>query len=185
VDPQRRTSRGQHHLDAGGLSPVSRNRPARRPRTLLAKWHQLRAAWVLEARWSKAQILEAYLNRVTFRGELQGVAAASRVLYGKAPHGLSDAEAAVLAASIRAPNAAPAILARRALALDRRRDVPGRAEEISTTVAALGETAPGGGPRAALAPHLARRVWRARPARPAGSSGRPWTADSSASRSRV
>jgi penicillin-binding protein 1C len=151
------------------LAPLLHPDIARRggPRTLLAKWRQMRAAWALEARWSKVQILEAYLNRVTFRGELQGVAAASRVLFGKAPHGLSDAEAAVLAASIRAPNAAPERLARRALALDHRRDIPGRTVEISTTVARLGETSPGGGPRTALAPHLARRVWAREPGLPA------------------
>src|SRR5207249_6393403 len=52
------------------------------PRTLAQKWTQMRLAWGLEARWSKARILEAYLNLVTFRGELQGVAAGALVLFG-------------------------------------------------------------------------------------------------------
>ena len=46
-------------------------------RTLVQKWDQTFAAQALEARWSKEQILEAYLNLVHFRGNLQGIAAAS------------------------------------------------------------------------------------------------------------
>ena len=46
--------------------------------------------WVgprLEAVWTKAEILEAYLNRVTFRAEVQGVGAAAFVFFGKARTG--------------------------------------------------------------------------------------------------
>ena len=71
----------------------------------------------IEAGWSKPEILEAYLNLVSFRGELEGVAAASSVLFGKAPHGLGAAEGAVLAALLRAPNAGLEAVARRAWAL--------------------------------------------------------------------
>jgi penicillin-binding protein 1C len=39
-------------------------------------------------RWRKDQILEAYLNLVPFRGEIVGIDALSRSLFGKAPHGL-------------------------------------------------------------------------------------------------
>ena len=38
------------------------------------------AAIAIERRWSKQEILEAYLNLVTYRGELQGISAASRVI---------------------------------------------------------------------------------------------------------
>ena len=51
------------------------------PRTLTQKLRQMRLAWALESNWSKREILEAYLNLVTFRGELQGVAAAAAVLF--------------------------------------------------------------------------------------------------------
>ena len=77
----------------------------------------MRAAWALERAWTKDEILEAYLNLVTFRGELQGVAAAAELLFDKAPHGLSGAEARELAALLRGPNADRATLARRAAAL--------------------------------------------------------------------
>lgn len=83
------------------------------------KFDQALAARELEAGWSKAQILEAYLNLASFRGELQGVAAASRALFGKAPSGLDSTEAAILAALLRAPAAAPKAVARRACALGR------------------------------------------------------------------
>jgi penicillin-binding protein 1C len=42
---------------------------------------------------------------VPFRGELVGIDALSRTLFGKAAHGLDEREAAVAAALVRAPNA--------------------------------------------------------------------------------
>lgn len=83
-------------------------------RTVAQKLGQTVAAQVLERRWRKDQILEAYLNLVPFRGELVGIDALSRTLFGKAPHGLDDREAAVAAALVRAPNAQPSAVARRA-----------------------------------------------------------------------
>ncbi|HEX9173460.1 MAG TPA: penicillin-binding protein 1C [Telluria sp.] len=81
------------------------------------KWDQALAARDLEASWNKRQILEAYLNLVSFRGELQGVGAAARGLFGKAPSGLDRAEAAILASLLRAPGAPAKAVARRACAL--------------------------------------------------------------------
>jgi penicillin-binding protein 1C len=80
-------------------------RPQSRRRSLGQKWGQLREAAALERRWTKSEIMEGYLNLATFRGELQGVAAASRGLFGKEPHGLTQVEALLLAALLRAPNA--------------------------------------------------------------------------------
>src|SRR5690606_27340023 len=57
-------------------------------RTLVQKLGQSVAAQVLDRRWRKDQILEAYLNLVPFRGELVGIDALSRTLFGKAAHGL-------------------------------------------------------------------------------------------------
>ena len=67
-------------------------RPDRQKRTVSQKWDQIKAAKELEKAWSKSQILEAYLNLSTFRGELQGIAAASRGLFGKSPDGLDERE---------------------------------------------------------------------------------------------
>jgi penicillin-binding protein 1C len=81
------------------------------------KWDQALAARELEAGWSKQQILEAYLNLASFRGELQGIGAAARGLFGKAPSGLDTGESAILASLLRAPGAPVRELARRACAL--------------------------------------------------------------------
>ncbi len=69
------------------------------------KFQQMIAALVLEESWSKAQILEAYLNLVPFRGELVGIHAASIGLFDKGPQALDPRESAVLIALLRAPNA--------------------------------------------------------------------------------
>ena len=83
-------------------------------RTVVQKLGQTVAAQVLDRRWRKDQILEAYLNLVPFRSEMVGIDALSRTLFGKAAHGLDDREAAVAAALVRAPNARPALVAQRA-----------------------------------------------------------------------
>jgi penicillin-binding protein 1C len=83
-------------------------------RSIGQKLGQTVAAQRLEGTWRKDQILEAYLNLVPFRGELVGIDALSRSLFGKAAHGLDNREAAIAAALIRAPNAKEAQVARRA-----------------------------------------------------------------------
>jgi penicillin-binding protein 1C len=145
-------------------------RQGRGPRTVGQKWRQMRLAWAIERRWSKSEILEGYLNLVTFRGEVQGVAAAADVLFGKAPHGITDAEAVVLAALVRAPNAGQAsVVTRRAWTV--RDALGGRVtrEEVEAAVAHALQAAPGTGPRVALSPHAARRLLLAAPvSSPAG-----------------
>jgi penicillin-binding protein 1C len=83
-------------------------------RSLTQKVGQTLAATQLEREWRKDQVLEAYLNTVPFRGEIVGIDALSRTLFGKAPHGLDAREAAVAAALVRAPNAKAAVVAQRA-----------------------------------------------------------------------
>jgi penicillin-binding protein 1C len=147
------------------IDTPSRRRTA--PRTFAEKWRQMRLARALEGQWTKPQILEAYLNLATFRGELQGVAAAANVLFGKAAHGISEPEALVLAVLLRAPNAGPAEIEQRAERLSTAvRATVGRSETgtalVSAVVSAL-NAPPGTAPRAALAPHVARRLLRAAP----------------------
>jgi penicillin-binding protein 1C len=86
------------------------------------KWDQALAARELESGWSKSQIFEAYLNLVPIRGELIGVGAASRALFGKVPGGLDRTESAILASLLRGPGAAPNVVARRACALAKELD---------------------------------------------------------------
>ena len=132
---------------------------------LEAKWRQVRAARALEARWTKHEILEAYLNLVPVRGELRGVPAAADVLFDVAPHALAPSESAVIAALLRAPGAARASVQSRARRLLRAGTGSDEAEPdglVAAVERALGAPAPRGA-RVALAPHLARRLAAVRP----------------------
>jgi len=132
------------------------------PRSLPQKVRQMRMAWAIEAGWSKPQILEAYLNLVTFSGELQGVGAASHVLFGKAPHGLTEPEALVLAALLRAPNAGPAVVVTRAMRLGTGGSTPREALDVAASRLVAAPAIPG--QRVTLAPHAASRLLKALPA---------------------
>ncbi len=83
-------------------------------RRVSQKIGQAMAAQSLERRWRKDQILEAYLNLVPFKGEIVGIDALSRTLFGKAAHGLDESEAALAAALVRGPNATPRQVSQRA-----------------------------------------------------------------------
>ena len=83
-------------------------------RTMVQKIGQTVAAQVLDRRWRKDEILEAYLNMVPFRGEIVGIDALSQSLFGKAPHGLDARESAIASALVRAPNASAERVAQRA-----------------------------------------------------------------------
>jgi penicillin-binding protein 1C len=139
-------------------------------RSLRQKWRQLQAAWNLERDWSKDRILEAYLNLVFFRGELQGVSAAARILFGKSPHGLASGEALVLAALIRSPNAVPADIARRADLLSQALGWPAIRDELSALTGSLSRGANPSHSRGGLAPHAARRLIRGHSSEPVHST---------------
>ena len=148
-------------MQLAGLLDAESRRKGRR--NLLEKLDQAAAALRLEQSWSKDQILEAYLNLAPFRGELEGVAAMSRGLFGKWPQGLDEQEAALAAALLRAPNAGTAVVARRACALLREM----RRESLCHDLDAVAATTLAGNLQRAdqtprltqnLAPHLARKL---------------------------
>ena len=127
-------------------------------RGIVQKLAQMRAALALQRRWSKDEILESYLNMVTWRGELQGIGAASRVMFGKAPHGINRAEAIVLASLLRAPNANRTAVERRALRVRRdNADAPSQ-RDVAAAIEAAFAHHPSRFARLALAPHLAQRL---------------------------
>jgi len=113
-------------------------------RTYLRKLQEAWLATLVEARYSKQQILEAYLNEIYLgqRGGLavRGVGAAARVYFRKEIHQLTPAEAALLAGMVRAPNSySPVVNPERARA---RRDVVlTRMRELGTLSAADFEAA--------------------------------------------
>src|SRR5688500_1875550 len=123
-------------------------------RGLRAKLRQARAARAIEAEWSKDQILEAYLNLATFRGETQGIGAAARALFGNGPDALGRDDALLLAALLPAPQADASAVGRRACRLGRLADCGG----LIARAAAM--TGPGRrlADHPGLAPHLAYRL---------------------------
>lgn len=86
-------------------------------RSWSAKWEQAQLARQLESQWTKAQILEAYLNLVPFRGELIGVDAMATVLWQKQAFALSLPEAALAVAMLPSPNTSVSQLQQRSCLL--------------------------------------------------------------------
>ncbi len=127
-------------------------------RSFWQKERQILNAWEIEKGWSKAEIFEAYLNLVTFRGELQGIAAASRGLFGKDPHGLDQSESLILASLIRSPNASSEEVSNRALYLDRTMNWQVAGDHIHAKVRQVFLGPHFLRPQAALAPHIARQL---------------------------
>jgi penicillin-binding protein 1C len=128
--------------------------------TWSSKLLQMRDAMAIELRWSKREILEAYLNLVPFRGELVGIDAAARGLLAKGPDGLDGADAAVLSALIRSPGAARYRVGQRACATLRALEMTPVCKRAAFVASVLPQS------NYAMAgvddaPHLARRLLRA------------------------
>ena len=132
-------------------------------RSVTQKLGQALMATRLEQGWRKDQILEAYLNLVPFRGELVGIDALARTLFGKAPHGLDDVESAIAAALVRAPNAPAAQVSRRACGVLHAMQAEATdctALDLQATAALARRAWPAG---EGIAPHVARRLLAGRP----------------------
>jgi penicillin-binding protein 1C len=142
-------------MQLAGLIDDGLARPAG-GRSVTQKIGQAVTATQIEARWRKADILEAYVNSVPFRGEVVGINALSLTLFGKHPSGLDAHEAAITAALLRGPNAPAATVAQRACGVLQLQGAS------CVGVTALTETAlvRKGGPALGeqLAPHFARQV---------------------------
>ncbi|WP_157670604.1 penicillin-binding protein 1C [Chitinibacter sp. GC72] len=125
-------------------------------------WQKVGQSWSatwLEREWSKAEILEAYLNKVSFRGEIVGLSALSHTLFGKTPAGLNITEAAIATALIRGPNASVDRVASRACKIvqDLGRRVACSSIKVDTEIAISRSKAPN--PLAENnAPHFARKL---------------------------
>ena len=127
-------------------------------RTLGQKWDQAQAALALERTWTKRQIIEAYLNVTTYRGELTGIDAAAQGLFGKSPAGLDAREAAILVALQRGPNAPAVTVAQRACAVAAIAASQLACEDVRATAMVALAGAYRLAQRENLAPHLAARL---------------------------
>jgi penicillin-binding protein 1C len=135
---------------------------------------QILRAPFLELRWSKNEILEAYLNLIHLRGEFQGVPAASYSFFNKHPVTLDKAESVVLAASISGPNQSFKVLERRSCSLMRRLGESSsnisidlssecNSDELRSALELMSQKPKGSIPMPNEAPHLARRLFRDHP----------------------
>ena len=75
-----------------------------RPRTYAVKLSEFWRARRLEGKMSKDEILELYLNRAPFGGNIRGIEAAARVYFGKSAQSLSLSESVLLISILRAPS---------------------------------------------------------------------------------
>ena len=73
-------------------------------RTMDRKLREAVLAMALEAKFSKEQVLELYLNKVYFGGGAYGIDSASRKFFSHPATELSTAEAAIIAGLVKAPS---------------------------------------------------------------------------------
>jgi penicillin-binding protein 1C len=158
---------GLHHRRRGA-STISmqlasllqgRSRDGNPLQQLSGKISQARLAINLERHWTKEQILEGYLNLLTYRGDQQGVAAAVDRLAGKTPASLTLPESLVMAALLPSPSADITRVVARSCARAAARHVPISCEIIRQTAESLlaGSHL---APVDHLAPQLARSLLR-------------------------
>jgi penicillin-binding protein 1A len=124
LDPVRMLSAAWHNMRAGRIieggstitQQLARGAQLSPIRTYRRKIREVLLATRMEQRYSKAQILEQYLNAVYFGQGLYGVEAAAHGYFDKCASDLQPHEAALLAALVRSPSSdAPSVAPRRAL----------------------------------------------------------------------
>jgi len=142
-------------MQLAGLIDADLARPAG-GRSVPQKIDQVLTALQLEARWKKSEIVEAYLNSVAFRGELEGINAMSQTLFAKHPSGLDAQESAIAAVLVRAPNAPARRVTERACAVLQLQDRSCQGLEGLVEVSLSRRGAMPLGEQ--LAPHFARQV---------------------------
>lgn len=72
-------------------------------RTVLSKFIEIFRAFQLEIKYSKKEILQAYLTLAPYGGNTEGIIAASMRYFGKPPYSLSASEAALLVSLPQSP----------------------------------------------------------------------------------
>ena len=96
------------HFAAGGSTitqQTAKNIFLSREKKVSRKVQELILSWWLENRFSKNQILDLYMNRVSLVGGMRGVDAAANMLFGHGAREMSLAESAQIAAMLKAPSA--------------------------------------------------------------------------------
>ncbi len=97
----------RHGMSQGGSTltqQLAKNLFLTQERTLSRKVQELVLAFWLERKFSKAEILELYLNRVYFGAGAYGIEAASQRYFGKSARQVTLSEAAMLAGLVKSPS---------------------------------------------------------------------------------
>src|SRR5271166_154794 len=97
---------GKGGLEGGSTltQQLAKNLFLTQERTLQRKLQEVELALWLERKYSKAEILELYLNRVYFGSGAYGVEAAAQRYFGKSARNVTLAEAAMLAGLVKSPS---------------------------------------------------------------------------------
>lgn len=93
-------------MAAGGSSitqQTAKNIFLSRDKKISRKVQELILSYWLENRFSKNQVLDLYMNRVSLVGGMRGIDAAARVMFGHGANKLTLAESAQIAAMLKAP----------------------------------------------------------------------------------
>jgi penicillin-binding protein 1A len=96
-----------HGVSQGGSTltqQLAKNLFLTQERTMLRKLQEAELALWLERKYSKAEILELYLNRVYFGSGAYGVEAAAQRYFGKSARNVTIGEAAMLAGLVKSPS---------------------------------------------------------------------------------
>lgn len=96
------------HFAAGGSTitqQTAKNIFLSRDKKMSRKIQELILSHWLENRFTKNQILDLYMNRISLVGGLRGIDAASTILFGHGANKMSVAESAQIAAMLKAPTA--------------------------------------------------------------------------------
>ncbi len=128
-----------------------------------SKLQQIADAFRLETTLTKTEILALYLKLAPYGGNLEGVRAASLAYFGKEPHRLSIAEAALLVAIPQSPEMRRPDRGYDSLVEARnrviRRAVAARVVQSADALVAMAQAAPRGRREfQSLAPHLSERL---------------------------
>ena len=93
-------------LDVGGSSitqQTAKNIFLTRDKKISRKVQEVILSYWLENRFNKNQILDLYMNRVSLVGGMRGIDAAARIMFNRGAAQLSVAQAAQIAAMLKAP----------------------------------------------------------------------------------
>ena len=133
---QVRLERGYFAQGASTITQqLARNLFLTNTKTFGRKGREMILALAMEAKYSKDEILELYLNRVYFGGGAYGIDAASRRFFDHPANDLSLEESAIIAGLVKAPsNYAPTADAKAAV---------GRARVVLNVMADAGAISPG------------------------------------------